>query len=103
MGLFNGKHENELDVPPQAVDDAEGLEIARIWAAGGQQVVTLRAGIWDDPASWGLMLVDLAKHIAIAYEQLGMGTQNDVLLRIKEVLYAEWSNPTDEPTGRIVE
>jgi hypothetical protein len=26
-------------------------------------------GVWEDPAAWGIMLADLAGHIANAYEQ----------------------------------
>ena len=64
------KHANELDVPPQVLSDGRAVEIARIWAAGGNQVVTFRAETWTDPATWGIMLVDFVKHIADAYEKL---------------------------------
>jgi len=37
--------------------------------AKGRQHISLATAVWDDPASWGIMLVDLAKHIAIAYQQ----------------------------------
>jgi len=99
MKFFSsGRHKNELDIPVSATDDPKGVEIARIWAAGGRQVVTLRAGIWN---AWGLMLVDLAKHVADAHEQLGKGTKEDVLQRIKQGFDAEWSSATDEPKGSV--
>jgi hypothetical protein len=102
MGFFSGsRHKNELDIPAPATDDPKGVEIARIWAAGGRQVVTLRAEIWNDPAAWGLMLVDLAKHVANAHEQLGKGTKEEVLQRIKQGFDAEWTSATDEPTGGV--
>ena len=59
----------ELLIPTAAAADPHAIELARIWASHGAQHVSLRADIWEDPGSWGFMLVDLARHIAIAYEQ----------------------------------
>jgi hypothetical protein len=102
MGFFGSSHhKNELEIPPVASRHSNAIEIARIWAAGGKQVVTLRAEAWSDPAAWGIMLVDLARHIANAQEQLGKGKKAEVLKRIKEGFDAEWNSPTDEPAGGI--
>ena len=95
------KKSGELLIPPAAQRDRKALEIARIWAAEGHQHVSLRAGIWDDPACWGLMLVDLAQHVANAYAQEGR-SRGEVLQRIKEGFDAEWHAPTDEPEGGII-
>jgi hypothetical protein len=89
------RHTNELDVTPQALSDARAVEIARIWAAGGSQIVAFRAETWSDPATWGIMLVDFVKHIADAYENVGKGTRNEVLGTIKLAFDAEWRSPTD--------
>ena len=32
----------------------------RVWLAGEQQHVSIRVGVWDDPAGRGIMLADLA-------------------------------------------
>lgn len=45
------------------------VELVRVWAAEGKQHVTIRADIWNDPAAWGMMLVDLARHVASAYAE----------------------------------
>jgi hypothetical protein len=95
------KHRGELDIPPLAANDPKAQELARIWAGGGRQHVILRHDAWEDPTAWGLMLVDLAKHVANAYEQAGKGTHEAVLGMIKEGFDLEWSNPTDEATGEI--
>jgi hypothetical protein len=73
----------------------------RVWAAGGKQHVSIATGLWDDPANWGIMLVDLAKHIANSYEQSGGMDQARVLKRLREGFDAEWGSPTDSPTGTI--
>ena len=94
------RHTNELDVPPQALSDSRAVEIARIWAAGSNQIVAFRAETWSDPATWGIMLVDFVKHIADAYENLGKGTRNDILDTIKLAFDAEWRMPTDHQTEK---
>jgi hypothetical protein len=59
----------ELPVPSAVDADPECIELLRVWAAGGKQHVSLATEVWEDPAAWGIMLVDLARHIASAYEQ----------------------------------
>jgi hypothetical protein len=92
-------HRGQLEIPPNAKVAKDATEIARIWAAAGKQEVALRTDIWKDPAAWGLMLVDLAKHVANAYEQTEGRDRAEVLARIKAGFDAEWSSATDEPTG----
>lgn len=90
-----------LAVPEPARRDARSFEVLRVWLADGNQHVSLRAGVWEDPAAWGLMLADLARHIANAYEQEQRLTKAAVLERIKMGLDAELSKPTDYPKGRV--
>lgn len=92
------KQGNELEPPPLATSDPGAVEILRVWAApGSPQQITLRTS-WKDPGAWGLVLVDVARHVAEAYAQEGRDRQ-EVLKRIRELLDAEWSSPTDEPSG----
>jgi hypothetical protein len=96
------KKKGELLIPPVADRDRAAVEIARIWAAEGAQHVSLRAGIWQDPAAWGLMLVDFAHHVANAHAQMGQD-RDAVLQRIKEGFDAEWASPTDKARGGLVD
>jgi hypothetical protein len=84
----------ELPVPESVAVATQKAEMARIWIADGDQVVTLSPRMWDDPGAWGLMLVDLAKHVALAYEAKGLRA-TDALTRIRAAMDAEWENPTD--------
>jgi hypothetical protein len=59
----------ELVVPPGVKTDPKALELLRIWAAHGQQHVSISAEAWEDPGSWGIMLVDLARHVASYYSE----------------------------------
>ena len=47
-----------------------------------------------------MMLVDFAKHVANAYEQTGKGSREEILARIKRGFDTEWTNPTDNVTGK---
>ncbi len=95
-------HPGQLPIPDQAASDPKAIELVRIWAGNGKQQVAMATGLWDDPANWGIMLVDLMKHIAIAYEQTGGLEPSQTIARIKAGLDAEWSSPTDEPTGHVL-
>lgn len=97
---MNKEKPNELPIPPAARADGKAIELLRIWAAGGQQHVTLAASLWEAPECWGVMLVDLAKHLAIAYQQSNAVNPAETLRRIKAGFDAEWSEPTDSPHGR---
>jgi hypothetical protein len=91
----------ELQIPPAAIASGKAVELARVWAANDQQHVTLGAEMWDDPFAWGIMLVDLANHVANAYEQTKGFDRAKTLARIKAGFDAEWGNPTDKATGAV--
>ena len=62
---------------------------------------TSHTGLWKDPAAWGIALVDLAKHIAIAYAQTTDVSEHETLARIRAGFDAEWGNPTDVPSASV--
>jgi len=95
-------HSNEMQIPPAAASDREAFEILRIWIGGGQQHVSMNPRVWDDPAAWGMMLVDLARHVAGAYQQTGGMKSAAALERIKLGFDAEWNSPTDAPRGSLL-
>ena len=59
----------ELPFPSTAANDPKAIEIARMWVAHGEQHVAIRVGVRKKPEAWGIVLADLAKHLASAYEQ----------------------------------
>jgi hypothetical protein len=76
---------------------AGGIEVLRVLAMpdGGQEVRLQTA--WEEPAAWGLLLVDVARHVAKAYANAGHD-EAETLARIRQFFDAEWSHPTDTPT-----
>ena len=95
--VFEEKPKRELEVPPIASSNSQAVEVLRVWAAPGQpQQLTLRT-TWKDAGAWGLLLADIARHAANAYANEGQDGA-EVLVRIRQLLDAEFSRPTDNPT-----
>jgi len=85
-----------LPIPDEVSRDADAVELVRIWASGGKQHVTLLADAWADPAAWGIMLVDLARHASRAIAQVRGADPAVTLNRIRAGFDAEWTHCTDE-------
>ena len=92
---------NALTIPPPVLEDSNATEVARIWIAHGRQYVHIRTGIWEDPAAWGILLVDFARHVANAYEADGRSDYFEALSEIRRLFDAEWDSPTDIATGEL--
>jgi hypothetical protein len=94
-------HSNELIIPEAVNSDDGSFELLRVWVANKAQHVSLRTAVWKDPAAWGLMLADLAKHVANSYQQEEGLDRAKTLQRIKAAIDAELGSPTDEPSGHV--
>ncbi len=92
---------DQLRVPEPARTDAKSFELLRVWIAHQDQHISLRVGVWKDPEAWGMMLADLARHIAASFEQAEKRDPIEVLGRIRAGFEAEMSSPTDEVKGEI--
>jgi len=79
-----------------ANSNPQSMEVLRVWAGPGvPQQLTLRT-TWKDAGTWGLLLADVARHAAKAYANEGHDAA-DVLAKIRQLLDAEFDNPTDTP------
>lgn len=102
-GIIMGS-EKTLSIPPVAQRDRASFEVMRVWIAEQGQHVSIRSGAWEDPFAWGIVLADLARHIALAHELQGETPNKDAFLeRLLEGFNAEIENPTDEPEGEITQ
>jgi hypothetical protein len=93
---------DQLRVPEPARTDAKSFELLRVWIAHQDQHISLRVGVWKEPEHWGMMLADLARHIAAAFEQSEKRDPEETLARIKASFDTEMQSPTDEVRGEIV-
>jgi hypothetical protein len=86
---------DQMEPPPAALDDAMSFEIARLWVASDAQHVSLRTDVWPDPAAWGIVLADLARHVALAYHRKDDHDVEDMLERVLVGFRAELESPSD--------
>jgi hypothetical protein len=96
--------EKYLDPPPAAQRDKAAFEVLRVWIAEHGQHVSIHSGAREDPFAWGIVLADLARHVAHAHKiQNDKLDQNAFLTRLLEGFHAEIENPTDEPEGEVTQ
>ena len=96
--------DKSLSIPPAAQRDKASFEVMRVWIAEQGQHVSIRSGAWEDPFAWGIVLADLARHIALAHQLQNKETDIDVFMeRLLEGFHAEIDNPTDEPEGEVTQ
>ncbi|MCF3933419.1 DUF5076 domain-containing protein [Acuticoccus sp. M5D2P5] len=81
---------NRLEIPDSVAADPNAFELLSVWIANKQQYAVLQTGVWQDPAAWGIMLADLARHVADAYHHEEGRDVSVTLARIKEGIDAEW-------------
>ena len=90
----------ELAVPPDAQTQG-GTEVLRAFVVDGGLSISLQRA-FDDPATWGLLLADLARHAARIYALETDSTQEEALERMHETFEAEWRRPTDHGTTDVI-
>ena len=84
----------ELPIPGDAFGK-DSTEVFRAWIVEGGLQVSMQRG-FEDPAAWGILLVDIARHASRIYAAEGAMSQTDALERIKSLFDAEWSSSTDD-------
>jgi hypothetical protein len=92
----------ELCVPPSAVSDKNACELIRAWAAHGGLHCSLNVEAWpDDKAAsgWGILLSDVARHVADALKQSQGFEQPDTINQIRAVFNSELTAPTAHTKG----
>ena len=92
----------ELVIPPAALaDPASAFEIIRVWAAGGQQHVTIETELQGGPEDWGFLLAQLARHMANAYHIQQRLDRSQTLSRIRAGFDKEWDRPSGHVSGHL--
>ncbi len=84
----------EQPIPPDALGREDAVEVLRAFVIdNGLSISFMRA--FDDPAMWGMLLVDIARHAARVFAKEGVMSEEEALARIREMFEAELANPTD--------
>ena len=82
-----------LNVPPDVLEKG-GVEILRASVVEGEVSIALRRA-FDDPFTWGVLLVDLARHAARIYALETDLSDDEALAEIRRGMEAELIRPTD--------
>ena len=83
--------------PPPLVKDKPANEVMRIAVHNGELHLSLRRG-FNDPAAWGLLFVDAARHVARIYATEDKFREEETMERIRALYDAEMDAPTDPGT-----
>ncbi len=93
-------------IPPAALRDVNAVELARVWIAEQGLHCSLTVGLYAEhgvareTSAWGIILADLAGHVADALSADGMGPKGDLFDAIVERSNAEVDAPSSARTGR---
>ncbi|MCJ2112801.1 DUF5076 domain-containing protein [Methylobacterium sp. E-025] len=80
-----------LEIPPDALEQG-GIEVLRAAVVDGAVSVALRRS-FDDPATWGRLMVDLARQAARAYVLETDLSEEEAFERIRAGWEAEGLDP----------
>ena len=89
-----------LAVPPDALERG-GVEILRAAIVDSAVSVGLRRS-FEDPFTWGVLLVDLARHAARIYALETDISEDEALAQIRDGIEAELGHPTDTGTTQAI-
>ena len=95
-------------IPPAALRDEDAVELARVWIAECGLHCSLKVGMYaadggmsQETRAWGMILADMAGHIADALSGQGMADRNELFQAIVDRFDEETSRPTSTRTGSV--
>jgi hypothetical protein len=82
-----------LHIPPAAMEQG-GTEVLRAVIVDGGLHVSLRRA-FDEPEVWGMLIADIARHVARIYAKEAGMSEDEVAERVRAIFEAEMNAPTD--------
>ena len=89
-----------LHIPPTALEQG-GVEVLRAAIVDGGLHVALRRA-FDDPEAWGMLIADIARHVARIYATEDRFREEDTLDRIRALFDSEMDAPSDPGTTSAI-
>jgi len=87
--------------PPPTVLEHGGMEVLRAAIVEGTLHVSLRRA-FNDPEAWGLLIADVARHVARIYATESNMPEEQTIERIRNMFDAEMDAPTDPGTTSAI-
>jgi hypothetical protein len=97
-----------LVIPQAAVRDDRAVELARVWIAERGLHCSLKVGMYADAgaeretSAWGIILADLAGHVADALSADGLGNRAELFHAIVDSFVEETADPSSALAGGTV-
>src|SRR3954469_18750979 len=82
-----------LHIPPTALEQG-GVEVLRAAIVEGGLHISLRRA-FDDPEAWGMLLADVARHVARIYQTENKIPEEQTIERIRNIFESEMDAPSD--------
>jgi hypothetical protein len=98
--MSDGMPFDALQIPPTALEQG-GVEVLRAAIVEGGLHVSLRRA-FDDPEAWGMLIADIARHVARIYATEAKFPEKQTLERIRNIFDAEMDAPTDPGTTHAI-
>ena len=100
---------NELKIPEGIQDDADALEMLRVWIGNKDIQVSMLLGMWEEASNfdiderdaWGELLADLIRHIANGLNQSHDYNVAASEMRITNSLLTHLGHGADTVKGNI--
>ena len=92
----------ELIIPPAVKQDPKAFELLRVWAANGEQHVTIHSELKGEAYDFGYMLADLARHGAKLYSERFNISVKEALIDIADGFKDEIDSEGSDITGEIL-
>jgi len=84
----------EQPIPPDALTNPKAVEVLRAFVVDGGLSISFQRA-FEDPAMWGMLLVDVARHVARVFAKEGVCSEAEAIGKITEMFEAELIHPTD--------
>ena len=85
------------DEVPTAPEGEQAVELLRAWVVGQELHCSLAADAVPDAETWGVVLADLARHLARALKDQGGQDEGTTLQAVRAAFAAELLAPAEAP------
>jgi len=98
---------DSLPIPSAVKSDPRSMEMISVWIAKKELHTVLNIGVWhnqnrNEPDAWGILLADVIRHIAGAFEEQFGRDARETRIAVREALERELLDPTSEVRGTFL-
>ena len=84
------KEHKELPIPETSKRQERAIEVLRVWINGDSTMDASANPTFKDPAAWGVLLIDVARHLSRAYAQQTKVSEAEAFETMRQTLQGSW-------------